>query len=412
MVITLEENEEGISLSEVFKILWRNKLLVVISSGMVLIGMLSFIIFWYNPTYISYETKVSYRWPGLENDSYIGMEGFNYSDVLSISILNEIKESNSLFKDVSTSSLVEEGGVSILKENEWYIVQVRKKFFDSDLAAVAFLNEIVRYPYQRALELASNISLSVNMNSYQNSKKLTKKIDYLENQLDSIHTGYTRLIEVFGDVRTQDYSLSHYQGNVKVFRENYLINEIRYLIYQNIYMTKEEYSSAQQEKEALNMELSLLQKRKETLYNSIKNIYSSTNNTAYIDAAITKYLDSLHALDVRIMAVEENLWVINQALEGKYNEQSSELFIENLDLYASQVRQMTQILEQNIEEILHRNISVQYQNSTRIKKVGNISFPMSLILSLFVALIVGMTIGIVRGYLKLGTKKTVKNTND
>lgn len=62
------------------------------------------------------------------------------------------------------------------------------------------------------------------------------------------------------------------------------------------------------------------------LLSSLEEIYASSNNSAYIDTALTNYLNTLHEVDLRITTVEQTLSYLQTALDGTYSEEQSTVF--------------------------------------------------------------------------------------
>lgn len=397
--------EEGISLSEIFKIIWQKKILVALVTGVGAITLLCLILFVYNPWKVSYETDVEYDWYGIENNTYIGGEKLNYLDFISLDVLKDTQSSSPAFSKIDVEAMVENNDITIAKKEDQYHLVIKGNYFPDSTTAKAFMKAVSEEPYRKNMQYISDIQAGTNLTAYNNAIKISSKLNYLELQMMVLIEGYQKLISFYGDSYVQDKLLSDYLAEVEVYELNYPIFELRYLTVENAYMTPQEYASSVQEKSALLTELNLLNTRKNMLLKSITDIYASSNNSAYIDTALTNYLETMHEVDLRIANVSENLLFINNALEGGYNENQSAAFMKQLGLYVDQISKLTEDYTACVQSILRQNTFIHYQNSSIVKINGKISVLIATAFSLIVSGCLGVGVGFLAGYPKYRKEK-------
>lgn len=375
--------EEGLSLMDVWSLILKKKIIGSIVFGITTILFLILILFVYNPLNVKYEANFNYNWYGIENNKYANGTVFNYYDIISLDSLKKVKESNRSYSDINVEGLAENIKIEV-DEND-YFIKASGVYFKSDAQAKAFLEDLIYLPYQRALNL--NFDFKANLVGYERAKKISSKLNYLENQLNIVLKGYENMISYFGDIEIDQTYLSSLYRNVEVFASNNDLKEFEYIAYQKYYMTKEEYNSTVKEKNALITEQELLRERKKVLLESLSNIYTSSNGNTYMDTSIANYLNSLHTLDARLMSINEALRLIEGATAGKYNEEESQQFLEQLEEYKNELESLTSEYTESVNHVLEENTLLNFQP---IQVKGKISFILAVPLSLLLGTATGL----------------------
>ena len=390
--------DQGLSLMDVWKLILKKKIIGFISFGFVTILCFILILFVYNPLRGSYEATFYYKWYGIENNKYANGMVFNYYDIISLESLEEVKKENTAYQSIDVEALADSINIEVIKEN--YIITASSSYFQSDAQAKAFLTDLIELPYQKALHL--NFDFKANLVGYERSKKLTSKLDYLENQLNVVLNGYKNMISYFGDIEIDGTYLSSLYRNAEAFSSNNALSEYKYIAYQNYYMTKEEYETIVKEQEALLTEQNLLRERKKVLLESLSNIYTNSNGNTYMDTSIANYLNSLHTLDSRLMTIDESLRLIEGASTGKYNEQESSLFLEQLDEYKEELDSLSSEYTNSVNQVLEENTIFNLQS---IKTKGKISFILAVPVSILLGIVSGLGIAFLFAFIESNRKK-------
>ena len=120
--------EEGLSLLDLWKLIVKRKFLVLILFGFITISTLLFILYIYNPLRSSYEVSFSYQWEGIENNKYANGMVFNEYELISLTNLNEIKNSKEEFSAIDTEKLSER--ITLTKDEDgMYSMRLPGAFF-------------------------------------------------------------------------------------------------------------------------------------------------------------------------------------------------------------------------------------------------------------------------------------------
>ena len=381
--------EEGISLLDVFKTIWKKRLVVFILFGVLFTMLMLLIHFVYNPLMKKREISVNYSWVGIENMRFANNEAFNYFDIISFDNVKKVIEKDSKYNKLNPYKISEK--LDIQKKDDNYILTL-EGYYGDDYIVKEYLYDLVYSPYEYATHL--NFDFSLNIKGYYDSAKIFDKINYLDKQLDIITTGYLDMISYFGNSSLGLYRLSDYLEEIEVFVLNDPIDKYRYIAFNNGYMTNEEFENSKEELEILTMERSILLERKGSLLKSIKEIYESSYTTSFIDTAITNYLNTLHDLDLRLVNINESIQLIESATIGTYDKNKNETFIRTLNEYASALKDFTNKYEDNIGTILSNNTFINVSNYKELNQIGLI---INIALSCFFAAGISCGIGFILG---------------
>ncbi|MCM1131245.1 MAG: hypothetical protein NC310_05525 [Roseburia sp.] len=389
--------EDGLSLMDMWELILKKKIIGSIVFGIITIISLVLIMFVYNPLQAKYEAEFNYHWIGIEDNKYANGVVFNYYDIISLNNLKKVKESNVNYQNVKVEELAE--NIKIEVEEDRYIVRATGIYFKNDTQAKSFLEDLIYLPYKKALNL--NFDFKANLVGYERVKKISGKLDYLDNQLNIVLKGYQDMISYFGDIEIDNTYLSSLYRNAEVFTTNKDLKEYKYIAYQNYYLTKEEYDSIIKEQDALKTEQNLLKERKEVLLDSLRNIYTNSNGNTYMDTSIANYLNSLHTLDSRLMTIDESLRLIAGATAGKYNEEQSKLFLDQLDEYKDELESLTLEYTNSVNKVLEENTFIYLQP---IQSKGRIRFILAVLISVLIGIVCGLGVAFLVAFIESNKK--------
>lgn len=393
--------EDGLSLLDIWNLIMKKKIVASIAFGVSMLLSFILIIFVINPMRVSYEAVFYYQWYGIEENKYANGVLFNYQDIISLTQIEKVKNQNPNYQDINVEAVAE--NISIVKNENTYRVNVSGQCFKNDQIAKSFIEDLVSLPYVTATHL--NLDFKANLVGYTRSKKISNKLMYLGRQMNLITEGYQGMISYFGDIQIQDTTLSNKFSQAQVFASDYDLNNYEYLAYQNVYLTKEEYQSILTEQNALKTEQELLRKRKGILLESLRNIYSNSNGNTYLDNSIVKYLDSLHTIDSRLMKIGEDLRLVEEATLGKYNEEQSELFLKELDVFKDKLEDLTEDYTNSVQSVLDENTVMNLQP---IRTKGRIGMILAFMISLLIGIFMGLGIAFVWSYIEYGRKENIE----
>lgn len=97
----MSELEEGLSLADLFRILWKNKIKIALVFGLVSVTTLCFLLFFFIPSKRQYTATFRYEWLGLEEETLHFMERFDMMDLVSYDNLKSCSKKKVLKKSTS-----------------------------------------------------------------------------------------------------------------------------------------------------------------------------------------------------------------------------------------------------------------------------------------------------------------------
>ena len=192
-----EREESGISISEIFRVIFSQKWLVLIITAVIAVAGTLGIYFGMNNSKREFVASFVLNLPGDDKNqavyTYPDGKQFYYSDLVSVDILKEVKSSDSAFDDIDVEVMADDGGISISrKENEQkteiiYTVNVKASYFKNKEVARRFITKLANVPGAHLAEMNigydDNISNVEELTSYENViAALEKQCTYLVSQ--------------------------------------------------------------------------------------------------------------------------------------------------------------------------------------------------------------------------------------
>ena len=286
------EEDEGISLGQVFKVIFRRwKLLLIVTLVILIIGVLGTQLI-YNKSKLNYSTTVEYvNVTKSDQETYINDSKFNYRDIIKIDNLNKVKSSDDSFSSIDVVKIVENEHVSITKNTKEgtnttsYTVSVKGSYFKNSEQAKKFLYAVMSSPVNELISLVENSNNKIYLNAYKDSSDYETKVSFLLSEIELLDKKYSELNNLFPESFVDNKSVSDYQ----------IALETKYGIisgsssYSEIENLKNELSSKNYVKD--------FDKNKDTLLNKKTSINKTiTSNEAIIEALedkIIKYNGSI-----------------------------------------------------------------------------------------------------------------------
>ncbi|MBP5242105.1 MAG: hypothetical protein J6Z36_00260 [Clostridia bacterium] len=211
-----EQEAEGVSLGEIFRVLWRRKWIALILFAVITVAVALAIEFGWNRSNAYYYAEFSYEFPGSESGRYPdGLPNRN-SDLISYERLAKIKASDSQFASIDIDKMYNDNGISITEYEKTVIqhrdsvteeetvktgviyIETKGKYYSSEKQAKAFIQRLASFPVDYALTVAEDISYDDNLVLYQTSDSYETQLDYLSAQIELIEEGLDSFKEAYG----------------------------------------------------------------------------------------------------------------------------------------------------------------------------------------------------------------------
>ncbi|MBR6071337.1 MAG: hypothetical protein IKP77_00715 [Acholeplasmatales bacterium] len=336
------EEDEGISLGQIFKVIFRRwKLLLIIVISILVIGILGTQLV-YNKYKTSYSSTVEYvNVIGSNEDTYINNSKFNYRDIIKINTLNEVKNSDEKFSSIDVQKMVDEEDITITKNTKesstviTFTLTAKGKYFKNKEQAKLFLYKVIYTPVNDLLSLVKNANNKVYVNAYKDALDYESQIDFLQKEIELLDSKYANIISLYPESSVNNKSVSDY----KVALENQygkITNSSKYKVIEDL-----------------------------------KNELTAKNYVKNFDANEDELINNKNALEKQI---EDNEAVI-EALEARIEKYNGSIVIDNsksseaLQPFTSEISRLTteNTKMQNEIDVIDAKISAQGGTELEIK---------------------------------------------
>lgn len=413
------EEKEGMSLGEIFKIMFSEKwILLIVALLVTILGTLALQL--YSGAKSEYVVDFKLKMPGYSMaDSYYYPDGepFYYSTLVNEKTLEDVKASNPAFKDIDAKALANNGGISIKLElpdadyvsviDGTFILTASARYFASSDEAKEFLRAVANYPcnYLATMQMKYDSNLIL----FDGADDYLQQIGYVQSQMNEIRSKLSSLISSYGAnlIVEEGKNLNSYLREVNAYANSYeyanlkqeytgemIINDkgefvsngdhvFRLLKNENIDNYKIQQGELKRELENAEYVLAQMQYVSTDTQSNIvairdqaEKVVQLRNNKAVVDAILASYDDGRTVVDT----------------DG--------VFKARIDGVKAKLTEFTETL-QRIEPIVYsKSSNANFMKSNIITATGGISVVKSVIISVVVAIVLAAVIAFVVGFVK------------
>ena len=429
----MENNEEGISLFQVIKVmLGRKIILACVTAGVALVAVLA-ILFGYNNMSQTYSATYTYSNPTIISGEYADGSAFNYRALATEAVLTSVKESDSSFSSINISKMIDEDGISITGNITYdaegknvlssdYTITIKKKMFKNQKQAKSFIKALSEYPVDVNTSIVSKMTNDYYLTSYEDSYMYENMAQYLNLQYEYLTTGYEELIETYGDkILSNGMSVSASLNKLTSYFTENSIEALESELKDNIYVrnydaTKDEYESKYEHYCALyasnNNKIDVLEEK----VNSILTVAGSSS----VD--VSAYTELIVQYTVENMEYSEYIKYYGNVL-GKFDTTNpdyiekatsaeNEAFELKIQSYYSKLFEYTKTYTDVLKEVINSNDSVYFNKSSVITQNGGLSTIMALAVSIVFGFVVACCTNLIIDRKKLVPASCECNSND
>ena len=367
------ERKGGITPGQFFAVVFGRKwVFLAVAVAVFIIGVLG-LKFIVERNEKTYTCNFYYTSTELTEGKYPNGELFNYSELITLDTLEEIKAQNSEFSDLDITAIYTSGAsIELADENSKTLTLVlSKKFFKSKSQAIAFARAIVSQPDATILKQIQNLSMNAYLNLYDSSTIYEKQVDYLNGQKEKLSSTYTTLINVYGDIQLENgVQLSDFRRDIDEFFELNSFGSITTEIRMNGYV--KDYSTyktvLENMKENLNREKTVDDNKLGDLKAQRDQLVAAATNIDSLE--ISEYNSKIIELTLRLRDIDEELRLVDQKLsnatkletDDEYKAKIKDLE-ERLQFFRDGLGEYTKKYEKYVVEVVSKHSLVGYRNT-------------------------------------------------
>lgn len=203
-----EREESGLTLGEIFKVIFRRVWWVIGAMAVCLVALTLVVQFWYNKEKQVYSTSYEIVYPDNDSGKYPDGSDMFAGDSISLSTLTDIKNGRysaynpDEFKDIDVKDMYENDNVHIAESitrtedghiRRVYTLTVGAKYFTDDAQANAFIHAIASYPVNRVNSVLTAKNYEIYLPVYDDAITYDEAINALLRQRDYLESEYTKL---------------------------------------------------------------------------------------------------------------------------------------------------------------------------------------------------------------------------
>ncbi|MCQ2496137.1 MAG: hypothetical protein MJ131_06040 [Lachnospiraceae bacterium] len=392
----MENNGQEISLIQLLKVAFGNKVrLIVITLLVAIIGALFFKLY-YDPNKSEYVADFNYFVQGLDEGLYIDGSAFNYQELVSYDALAEAKASDADFANIDIDTMFNGNGISVkhVKDDKitnatvylYYEITVKSRFFKDGNQAKAFISYLAEAPIAKTVQLSDSDKYKYNLKVFEDCESFDTQLKYLGDQLALLDGKYAQLIEYYGDIKLKDQdTITDKLNAMDVYFVNNSLSYLRYEKEENGYVLNKGRNIE-------NLKLTMMDLDKQKKYNEMElerlegSIVSLMGNVSsgMQSAEIDSYNSRITELIAKNVEITRKIDDIDLQLKNVDNAANTE--------YAKKLVEANGILDeytdkyQQVEyEVVRDNSKVFYNNGSKIAGQGG----MGLVKGGIIALVLG-----------------------
>lgn len=393
-----EQIEKGISLIDLWKVIWNRKIILGIISVIILILGIIAIKFGYNPNKVIVSTTFEYTFPGVENGKYPNGQKFDYRDIVGLKTLEAATNSKDMFANINIEEMYDEADITINKvyttkngtEVEvlnTYRIEALAKYFNNEKVAKDFLLTLINMPYDKAISSIDKLTFDGYLISSSKSAQYDSEIDFLIKQRDLLKNGYAKLIETYDDQYIGTKKISEYQIDVaRYFTDNNIDLLVVGLNNSDYVKNIESYLSQ------LNLELKNLEKDqtdnnalKDALEAEVKTLVGYYGNSAGSISTYEEFNKQIAECIKKAIQIAREIRTIEDKIRSQGVTSSDKTAFENqIKSFYDELVKLTNDYEKVTKEIYLNNSNIYYSKSSVVEYNGGISMPIAAVASLIV----------------------------
>lgn len=419
--------EEGITIGQIFKAMFFNKIRFLIVSVATFVVLLLGILFIYNPGKETYVAKFKYSDINIANGHYSNGKAFNALDL--IDLMGEVKQTNlEKYSGIDVDQIIAKNGVTITEDvivkkaettdktdteefiTSYYTLTYNAKLFPDYKTAKSFMTDLISYPVAKSNSLANSIVFDENLKLYDVAKIYANQIDYLNAQKNYLIDGYKALIDSYGDVSYNNARLSSKVNEISLYFENNKLDLLSDEITKNAYVKdlSTYKSNLETQKYNLTLESVYNEKKLDELKTQRNDLIAKASKDSSIQTLdLSTYNDSIISLTQRNIDIAKEVEILDKYLdsssatkadgsvnENYYSDAKRAVFESKLNQFRVQLENYTNDYKACYLECI-QDYNIYYNDAAKVVSDGGFSTAMTLVISVLAGFVVACVVNLI-----------------
>ncbi|MDE6661636.1 MAG: hypothetical protein K2J93_07420 [Anaeroplasmataceae bacterium] len=409
----MEEKEEGISLGEIFHVLFIKKWLLLIVTLVVMLVGVVFVQFVYNPRKVEYQATFKVIFPDaykVEEDStrhYPDGTEFLYQELISLQNLKKAQAKDESFSTINVEKMKRRNGVTIQEYEqiinnapvklEIYSIFIKKSYFSSAEQARDFFEALIDVPVETVLEKSKLIDYDRYLKQFNLVDDYESQLDLLISQKNLIISNYDNLITKYSTAHSITLSdgtrksISEAQSDVESYFTRYDLSAMKSEVVKNGYLQpdSELLNTIQNRKLELERELEENELKLEYFTEQFQKLSQGGGQTLILQ-------DLVSAISKHTERIAEIKYTIENVYDVFLNNSKDPDYAKNLAAFETRVNNHYEKLKEFTEIYTAFNNEIYETNTKTIVSAGSVITQdggFSIIIAIPAFLVIGFVLG-------------------
>ncbi len=399
------EEEKGISLADMFRMIFSQKwLALIIAAVITVVGVLGFT-YVYNPRASVYTVKYNLNLPGGNNGVYYKYPDgtiLYFNSVISENSIKNICKDNESFEDINIEKMISRGDITFKveapskestdnEEVKQFVISVKKRYFPNDNVAREFLTELASVPVKFLRDMKIDTYMYLNLAS--NAMDYETEIENIVSQVDYLRNEYRTLINIYGYSFTVETgkTLQYYLLELENFLDTQIIENLLTEIRDNFYIKSLSLKAKYE------LDLKACEREFNKASATLENLLKVTTTDSTNAQVIKNQSDLVETLRYKKQDLTNYIerGVVNPDIENE------------IQAIADTVREFTRVYESTVVNAIYDKLSfVSFSNINVLTVDGGTGLVTSVVLSLVIGIVIALITAFIVGWVKKKKKET------
>lgn len=396
----IDEEDEGVSLGEIFHTIWKRKILLGIITVVTTVILVLLVAFIYNPSKKVYESRFELNFAGSDSNTYPTGRTFNYKNIVSKEKIQKVIDSDKKYSFLDAEKIIENNNITISRENNdndnAYVITIKGLRKGNTNLYRSFVSDLVNLTYAEIENDINKINYVNELDIYNTYKTYDQSLVFLQNQFEGLNEKYNALLSEYKDSYVVNgRNLKSYVTEIDAYFSTSNFSSLLSIANKNNYVFNIDEYNKYVESESISLEKTYFENK--SRINNLKDTYDELSKNG-------NYGESLKSIgDLIAELVDENSIIENKLKDMGYYLNGNEFIINNSNVSPTvnqefnmnvqksynKLHDFYQVYEDNVKEIYHNKTNLSFEKNSIIEENGTISLAIVVVGGIVIGLILG-----------------------